>query len=76
MTSKDSVSKQDILELISFEKETYGQYMQLCAHYQIDPDPRAISFYRGKMKILTSLLDGMMMPTPQQTLMSTLKTKT
>jgi hypothetical protein len=49
-------SKELFLSLISEEKERFGQYSQLCAQYQISPDPIAIARHQGRLEILQQLL--------------------
>jgi hypothetical protein len=48
--------KELLLSLISEEKERFGQYSQLCATYQIQPDPIATARHQGKLEILQRLL--------------------
>jgi hypothetical protein len=39
-----------------FEKENFSKYSQLCATYQIQPDPIATARHLGKMEVLQTLL--------------------
>jgi hypothetical protein len=48
--------KELLLSLISEEKELFGEYSQLCARYQIQPDPIAIAKHQAKLEILQRLL--------------------
>lgn len=48
--------KELLLSLISEEKERFGEYSQLCALYQIPPDPIAIARHQGKLEVLQQLL--------------------
>lgn len=33
------LSKQQILDLITEEKNKYSSYLQLCSYYKVEPDP-------------------------------------
>jgi hypothetical protein len=48
--------KEYLLFLISEEKERFGGYSQLCAHYQIQPDPIALARHQATVEILRKLL--------------------
>jgi hypothetical protein len=48
--------KEFLLSLISEEKERFGEYTQLCAIYQIQPDPIAMAKHQAKLEILQTLL--------------------
>jgi hypothetical protein len=53
------ISKQQILELISEEKEKHSSYLQLCAYYKIEPDPIAIAKCSTKVETLDHMLKSM-----------------
>lgn len=48
--------KELLLSLISEEKERFGEYSQLCAHYQTQPDPIVLAKHQAKLEILQHLL--------------------
>ena len=48
--------KEYLLSLISEEKERFGEYSQLCAHYQIPADPIALARHQATLEILQKLL--------------------
>ena len=48
--------KELLLSLISEEKERFGEYSQLCAHYQVQPDPIVLARHQAKLEILRQLL--------------------
>lgn len=48
--------KELLLSLISEEKERFGEYVQLCALYQIQPDPIAMARHQGKLEVLQMLM--------------------
>jgi hypothetical protein len=50
------LAKELLLAWISEEKESFGKYSQLCALYQIQPDPLAIARHQGRLEILQRLL--------------------
>lgn len=50
------ITKDLILSIISEEKEKFGEYSRLCAHYQIQPDPLALAKHQAKMDTLSFLL--------------------
>lgn len=54
------ISRARILDLITYEKEVYSDYLRLCAHFDIIPDPIATSCHTAKISVLKSLLDGKM----------------
>lgn len=45
-----------LLSLISEEKERYGVYSQLCAFYQVPPDPMILAKHQTKVETLRNLL--------------------
>jgi hypothetical protein len=51
-----ATAKEVLLALISEEKESFGKYTQLCAQYQVQPDPIVIARHQGKVEILQKLL--------------------
>jgi hypothetical protein len=48
--------KELLLSLISEEKELFGEYSQLCAQYQIQPDPIALAKHQAILETLQKLL--------------------
>jgi hypothetical protein len=56
MDKLDMTPKEMILNLITEEKEKFGEYSQLCAQYQIKPDPLAMARHLGILETLQALL--------------------
>ena len=50
------ITKENLLTLISEEKNVFAQYSQSCAQYQIDLDPLAEARHRGRLEALQALL--------------------
>lgn len=50
------VTREILLALISEEKEKFSNYSQLCAQYQITPDPIAVAKSQATLEILQRLL--------------------
>ena len=50
------IPREMLLDQITEEKENFSRYSQLCALYQIMPDPLAIARHQGKIEILQILL--------------------
>jgi hypothetical protein len=48
--------KEDILTLIAEEKDQFNQYIQLCAHYNIQIDPIAAAMSKATVGTLNQLL--------------------
>jgi len=48
--------KELLLSLITEERERFGKYSQLCAQYQIQPDPIALARHQATLEILQKLL--------------------
>lgn len=48
--------KEKLLSLISEEKEQFGEYLQLCAIYQVKPDPIVVARHQAKLEVLETLL--------------------
>ena len=48
--------KEKLLSLISEEKEQFGEYSQLCAIYQVKPDPIVVARHQAKLEVLETLL--------------------
>jgi hypothetical protein len=48
--------KELLLSLIAEEKERFGEYSQLCAQYQVEPDPLVMARSLGMMETLQKLL--------------------
>ena len=51
-------SREDLVQLITEEKEYYNQYLRLCERYQIPPNQVATTVAKAKMELLQKLLDG------------------
>lgn len=49
-------SKENLLILISLEKEEFLKYSQSCSNYQIEINPIALARHQGRMEILETLL--------------------
>jgi hypothetical protein len=54
--AKMTISRDQILSLISEEKERFAKYSELCSQYQVPPDPVAAANKDGKLEILQLLL--------------------
>lgn len=52
-------SKQQLLDLITEERNKYSTYMQLCTYYAIAPDRVAIAKSSSKIDTLECLLKSM-----------------
>jgi hypothetical protein len=50
------LSRENLMIIFSEEKENFSKYSQLCALYQISPDPIAMAKHLGKIEILQMLL--------------------
>ncbi len=50
------ITREQILTLISEEKERFARYSELCSQYQVPPDPVAVANKDGKLEILQRLL--------------------
>jgi len=53
------LSKDNILDLISDEKNKYSLYLQSCTYYKIDPDPLATVKCSAKIEVLEHILKSM-----------------
>lgn len=58
MSDKRSVSRSIIMSLLTEEKERYSSYLQLCAHYQVNPDTMVTAASKAKIETLEQLLAG------------------
>lgn len=50
------LSKQQILDLITEEKNKYSSYLQFCAYYKIEPDPMVTVKCSTKVETLDFIL--------------------
>jgi hypothetical protein len=55
-TKNKALSKEDILILITTEKNTYNQYMEYCSFYGINPDPIATARSSSTIQTLTAII--------------------
>jgi len=58
--SKDTTvpfSKEDLLSLLTEEKERLALYTRLCHQYQIEPHPIAQATSQAKIQLLTELVE-------------------
>lgn len=54
----DNISRTQVLELFTEEKEKYNSYLQLCTYYGVNPDPIVTASWQAKHQIMTHLLGG------------------
>ena len=47
--------KELLLFLMTEERERFGRYSQLCAQYQVQPDPIALARHQTTLEILQKL---------------------
>jgi hypothetical protein len=50
------ITREDILALITEEKELFAEYSKACTRYKITQDPIAIAVKDGKIELLQMLL--------------------
>lgn len=51
-------TRDDLLDLLAQEKESFALYERLCAAYKTKPDPIAIAVSKAKIELLQQLLAG------------------
>lgn len=51
------MSKEEILNNISKEKDKYNSYLQLCVYFKVKPDPLATCKHLSKIETLEMILD-------------------
>jgi hypothetical protein len=49
--------REDLLQLITDEQDSYNHYSRLCERYQVEQDPIVIAVAKAKMDLLKKLLD-------------------
>lgn len=53
------ISKQQILDLLTDEKNRHASYIQLCAYYKVEPDPLVLAKCLSKTETLEHILKSM-----------------
>ncbi len=53
-----SIQREEVLDLISDEKEALAEYERLCARFMIPPDMTAQRVVSAKIALLENLLNG------------------
>jgi len=56
LQKSEVLSKDNILDLISNEKEKFNEYSLLCTHYKIQQDPLAVARYSSTIEALEMIL--------------------